>query len=855
MIGIVVVSHSHALARAAVGLAAEMVEADQLPHIEIAAGLDDETFGTDAAAISEAITAADSVDGVLVLLDLGSAILSAEMALEFVDPDVADHVVLSSAPLVEGLVAAVVTASGGAALDRVKAEAERGLAAKCEHLDGNAAAADAAAGEVTGDIPTATKDTSVPSDLGPGVVTREILIDIPHGLHARPAARFVACVNRFGDSRVRVRNLDGAARVADAGSLSAVASLGVHEGHRIEVQAAGPSADEVLNALGALASTGFGERSSDASVPGPADSGGGADNDTRAETAKPTMGSGLEAAIGVVWRPESAVDAADYEPSGDSGTELDRLEEAIAGASSDLESLIATTRAHVGAAEADIFAAHVALVQDAGLAGPARQDMERGAPAALAWQRAGEAVAAQFDSLDDDYQRERAQDVRSVTMRVLRKLIERGADSGRAAESDEGCDGTQRRILVVQELDPAAAASLDAEHVGGIVTIGGGSTGHGVIIASARGVPVLTGVREAADCPAGSVLAFDVRDRSVLLDPDAAQRTVFEQLLRDRAEQQKEDRAAAGEAGQTRDGLPIMVKANVTSAAEAARAVDLGAQGAGLVRAEVMFGQWRHAPTVAEQVAEFTAVAKALQGRVMTIRTWDIGADKPLTFWKQEPEQNPFLGVRGLRSFVDDPTVLLDQLEAVARVAQDYPVRVMFPMVATVEEVQWALERLDEAASRVEGGRPASLEVGIMIEVPAAALRAEAMSVLLDFVSIGTNDLTQYTLAAERGNAGVEHLFDPLDPAVLSLIASVCRDVAEGVSVGVCGGAASDPASAALLVGLGVDDLSATPVAVPRVKAMLRRHTAATLRDTAVRALRCDSANEVRDVVKALVGI
>ncbi len=236
----------------------------------------------------------------------------------------------------------------------------------------------------------------------------------------------------------------------------------------------------------------------------------------------------------------------------------------------------------------------------------------------------------------------------------------------------------------------------------------------------------------------------------------------------------------------------------------------------------------------------------------MTIRTWDIGADKPLAFWKQEPEQNPFLGVRGVRSFGRDPAVLLDQLEAVCRVAGDHRVRVMFPMVATVEEVQWALDRLEEAASRVEGGAPKTLEVGIMIEVPAAALRAEAMSVLLDFVSIGTNDLTQYTLAAERGNAGVEHLFDPLDPAVLGLIHQVCRDVADGVSVGVCGGAASDPAAAALLVGLGVDDLSATPVAVPGVKALLRRHTVEDLRDLAQRALRCDSAREVRDLLVSL---
>lgn len=837
MIGIVVVSHSHDLALAAVGLAAEMVEADQLPRIEVAAGLDDETFGTDAAAIAGAIETLDSDEGTLVLLDLGSAILSAEMACEFVDPAVARRVVLSSAPLVEGLVAAVVTASGGASLDVVKAEAERGLSAKREHL--------CAADEVDVDSSGSGSDSPGAEAFGSAGPTRELVVDILHGLHARPAARFVACVTSFASARVRVRNLDGSGRVADAGSVSAVASLGVNQGHRIEVEASGEQANEVLDALIALAEAGFGDRPGspridteqhDTSAPEVLD---------RTPGATPTMGSGLEAAIGVVWRPEMEVDTQTYEASGTIDGEVERLDQAITAAAQDLQSVIATTREHVGAAEADIFEAHVALLRDTGLIGPAREDMRQGTPAAQAWQQAGEAVAAQFDTLQDEYQRERAQDVRSVTARVLRHLVHSQAQT----EGDDEGAGAATRILVVHELDPAAAASLDAERIGGIVTIGGGSTGHGVIVASARGVPVLTAVSEAAAWSAGDVVAFDARHRRTVLNPNRGQRSDFEQMLHDRSEQQRADRAAAGEPGQTADGVRVSVKANVTSASQALRAVELGAQGSGLVRTEVMFGEWRIVPTVDEQVAEFTAVAEALDGRVMTLRTWDIGADKPLAFWKQALEENPFLGVRGLRSFLDHPAVLIDQLEAVCRVARDYPVRVMFPMVTTVGEVQWALDRLDEAAQRLDGGQPETLEVGIMIEVPAAALRAEAMSTLLDFVSIGTNDLTQYTLAAERGNAGVEHLFDPLDPAVLALIAAVCADVAQGVSVGVCGGAASDPGAAALLVGLGVDDLSASPVAVPRVKAVLRRHTSEMLQDLAAQALRCDSAAEVRDLL------
>jgi phosphocarrier protein FPr len=236
----------------------------------------------------------------------------------------------------------------------------------------------------------------------------------------------------------------------------------------------------------------------------------------------------------------------------------------------------------------------------------------------------------------------------------------------------------------------------------------------------------------------------------------------------------------------------------------------------------------------------------------LTVRTWDIGADKPLSFWKQAPEQNPFLGVRGIRSFAAQPEVLHDQLRAVCRVAREHPVRVMFPMVATVEEVHWAVAALDRAAEQEHGARPDGLEVGIMVEVPAAALRLSAMTQGLDFVSIGTNDLTQYTLAAERGNAGVEHLFDPLDPAVLRLVHTVCQEGRDGLEVGVCGGAASDPATACLLVGLGVAELSATSVAVPRVKAELRRHTLNELRHLGERALGCVSASAVHRLLEDL---
>jgi phosphocarrier protein FPr len=239
-------------------------------------------------------------------------------------------------------------------------------------------------------------------------------------------------------------------------------------------------------------------------------------------------------------------------------------------------------------------------------------------------------------------------------------------------------------------------------------------------------------------------------------------------------------------------------------------------------------------------------VAEAFDGRPITIRTWDVGGDKPLPFLPQPVEANPFLGERGLRLVRRAPEALLTQLRAVCLVARDHPLNVMFPMVTTVEEVTWARQQLETAARETVGGVPPDLRVGIMVEVPAAAVRIKQVAAGLDFVSIGTNDLTQYVMAAERGNAAVADLADACDPAVLELVSKVCAGVAAPASVAVCGDLASDPDAAMLLIGLGVRELSAVGAAVPLVKARLRQVSLRTAQDLAAKALAASSAGEVR---------
>ncbi|MFI5711146.1 dihydroxyacetone kinase phosphoryl donor subunit DhaM [Kribbella sp. NPDC051620] len=843
MIGIVVVSHSRALAEAAVGLASEMVAEGSRPVIAVAAGLDETTFGTDAAAVAEAIGVADSADGVLVLLDLGSAVLSAELALEFVDPEVAGRVKLSSAPLVEGLVAAVVTASTGATLDAVVAEASRGLAGKQDHL-----------GDAVADEPVVAEGNSFV----------EVVVGNEHGLHARPAAKVVGVAQRF-QAQVRLTNLTTGKGPVDAGSLSMVATLNVQQGHRLRISASGPEADAAVAALGALADRDFDDPPSTTSATaGAADATGTGGAAGAGGAGRGRSGSGLDVAVGTAIVADQEVELSGYQ-AGDVDAERQRAQDALRVAEEQLRELRDQTAKTVGTAEASIFDAQLALlgdvvVQDA-VFRAITQGEDKSAPDA--WKAALDAVAADFEALDDPYQRERAQDVRSVRNRVLRALVgqdepatagaadNRAADDGAAstgaaddaaastgaADGGASSGGAAGGVLVVRELDAGTAAAVDAERVVGIAVRAAGTTGHGVIVARSRGIPVITGIGD-VEVPDGALVGFDARAHEFVVEPgDGGER--LRGVVRERTAEREAALVAAEQAAVTLDGRTIEVLANVGSVQDAVDA--RGADGAGLVRTEVLFGEWRVAPTVDEQVEAFRAIAAALQGKPITIRTWDVGGDKPLAFLPQDRETNPFLGERGIRVFRRRPELLRDQLTAICQVAAETPVQVMFPMVTTAEEVAWARAELAEL------NPPATLKVGIMVEVPAAALRIATLADGLDFVSIGTNDLTQYTTASDRGNSAVAALADGLDPAVLQLIDHVVRGVPNGAEVAVCGDLASDPDAAVLLVGLGVHELSAVGPQVPTVKARLRQIDLAKAATLAAAALALPSATAVRN--------
>jgi phosphocarrier protein FPr len=809
MVGIVVVSHSRALAEAGVALAAEMLHGAEV-RIAVAAGLDDGSFGTDATKIAEAVAAVDSGDGVVVLMDLGSAVLSAELALDLLDDDRRARVVLSPAPLVEGLVLASVAAATGAGRDDVAREAAAALVAKAEHL-----------GEATG-APVAT-----PAGTGAGA-TASFAVAAAHGLHARPAARLVRLARETG-ADVELRNATTGSGWVPAVSLSRVATLGARRGHEVEVRAGGRGAAEAVRRVAEFGGSDFDAATAPVPAPPAARRGG-------PLPASPGIGIGPASVAGGVADADDP--APDDAPAGTPDEESARLARALTATRTDIRLVRNRVAGDVGDAEAAIFDAHLALLDDPELTADVEARIAAGAPAAGAWAAAVATAATALDALDDPYLAARAADVRDVGRQVGARL--RGATASGAARSG---------VVVAADLGPAEAATLDRDRVAAVVLAYGSPTSHGAILTRARGIPAVVGAGPGVlDVADGTLLAVDGGTGELVVDPPDDVVAAF----RARAETQARRRAAAlrhaAEPAVTLDGAGVVVGANLGSLADAREAAANGADCAGLVRTEFLFLGRSTAPDVDEQVAAYRELAAAMEGRRLTLRTLDVGGDKPLAYLPQPAEANPFLGVRGLRLSLARPEMLADQLLAMVRVAHETPISVMFPMVTAVDEVAEARRLLDDAVQRGGLGRPPGLEVGIMVEVPATALKVAAFAPLVDFFSIGTNDLTQYATAAERGNDAVGALGDPFDPGVLRLVDAVCRGAGDRL-VAVCGELAADDRGTALLVGLGIRELSVAPPAAPGVKDAVRRLSAVGAATIAARALLLPSATAVRTLM------
>lgn len=678
----------------------------------------------------------------------------------------------------------------------------------------------------------------VRAEAGPGagapateLLEAEATIALPHGLHARPAARLAACAQGF-DAEVHLEAVGG--RRANVRSAVSVLALGVGHGETVRLTAGGPDGPAVLPALKSLLAELALEEAAHArpepAAPAPTPAKSDAPGALRGVTAAPGL------AIGVAVRltaPEPAV----IETSRGAEAERQALAEALARVAWRLREQAGGG----GASRRDILAAHQAFLADPELRAEAERHIEEGLSAGAAWRAATRAMAETLRRLGDPLFAERADDLLDLERQVLIAI------SGEELAAPRLPAGA---VVIADELLPSQLIALEGAPVAGFCTARGGATSHVAILAAAMGAPALAAMGpELLSVPDGTPVILDADAGLLKVAPDGAALAAAQSQLAALEARRQADRTAAAEPARLADGTPVEVLANLGAAGEAAGALAQGAEGCGLFRTEFLFLDRQQAPSEDEQAAVYETVAMALQGRPLTIRTLDAGGDKPLAFAPAPHEPNPALGLRGVRASLRQPELLAAQLRAILRVSAPGERRILLPMICDLADLRAVRAALDEAVAELKPAtRP---KLGVMIETPASALLADQLAAEADFLSVGTNDLSQYVLAIDREHPELAARLDALHPAVLRLVARTAEaGRAQGKPVGVCGGLASEPSAAPLLAGLGVGSLSAAPAAVPAVKARLRGWSLAHCQALARTALELTSADEVRALLR-----
>ncbi len=678
-----------------------------------------------------------------------------------------------------------------------------------------------------------------PARNGAATIARRLKVLLPHGIHARPAG-LIAHGLRTIDADVQVL---AHGRRASAESAVSLMALGVQKNDEILLEAAGSDAGAAIEMIAALIGrVEPGPPSATAPAWRPLAPRAGRAVRPQAGTKLPGVVAAGGLALGVaatIARREREVAEAGAGVTRETA-ELDRGRAAVR------ESLRARAIDATGPG-AEIISAHLELLDDPAFAAAAAALIQGGKSAAFAWRGAIRASVAALRDLADERLAERADDLLDLEAQVLAALAGDAAAESQLQLPDHA-------VLLADELLPSQLAALDPARLAGICTARGGPTSHVAIIAAAMGKPMLVGAGAGVLAIAtGTRVLLDAEQGMLQVDPPEAETAAAERRLRRSEAKAAIERDAARKDGATADGLRIGVLANIGAAREAVDAVALGAEGCGLLRTEFLFLERRTAPDPASQAAEYQRVVDAFGGRPVVIRMLDVGDDKAIPYLDLPRQDNPALGLRGIRVGFRQPALLRAQLEAVLAVRPVSRCRVMLPMVQEPSEILRVRSLIEETAGRLGiADRPA---LGVMIETPSAAVLADRICEVADFVSIGTNDLTQYTLAIDRSHPELAMQLDGLHPAVLRLIAgTAAAAVARGRPVAVCGGLASDPVAVPVLLGLGVQEFSMVPGAIPRIKALIRTCAMARCRELADRALALPSAAAVRDLARDIVG-
>lgn len=671
------------------------------------------------------------------------------------------------------------------------------------------------------------------ADVIPDWPHRSVVLANAHGLHARPATHLVNLTKSFqGDIQVAVD--DG--NFVSAKSLTRLLALGCKRGQTLRFIAE-PETDavEALDKVIQAVQEGLGEevepiQSSDTQE---------AQSPQTVKSLPKTLSTntGIPASSDLAFGPVHVIKPKvyQYERMGLSvKAEKEKLDIALHAVKNNIHQVIAKSEV---AEIKQIFQAHLEMLDDPDLINGVYQKINLNLSAPAAWHEHIEAAAKEQAALPDRLLAERATDLRDIGDRVLAQLC------GEVIIEEP----KEPYILIMYDVGPSDVARLNKDRVAGILTAVGGASAHSAIVARALGIPAIVGAGDQVlDIEQKSSLLINGDTGTFVLNPNtqqieqAKQERELQQKIREEAERHSQEPAI------TLDQHQIEIAANLGKVQATAHAVECGAEAIGLLRTELVFMAHSSAPSETTQEADYRVVLDALAGRPLVVRTLDVGGDKPLPYLPIAEEENPFLGLRGIRLTLRQPELLRQQLIALLKAADDRPLRIMFPMIGRVEEWRAAKAILDE----VKAIHPcANLQVGIMIEVPSAALLAPILAQEVDFFSIGTNDLTQYTLAIDRGHPILSAEADGLHPSILQLIDHTVKAAHKhGKWVGICGELAADPKAVPILMGLGVDELSMSPNSIPLVKAQIRTLNYSQAQALAKRALKCESAIAVRQL-------
>jgi phosphoenolpyruvate-protein phosphotransferase/dihydroxyacetone kinase phosphotransfer subunit len=839
LVGIVVVTHSHKLAVGVSELALQMTGGQPVLVIP-AGGMDDGSIGTSLEKVTNALEEVLNQGGdALVLADLGSAVMVTQMAVEFLPPELQNRVHLTSAPLVEGAIAAVVAAAGGGDLETVQGAAEQAL--EIPKIPSEAPAVE-------------TGTPAAPEEAGP-VESVTLTVLNPAGLHARPASLFVQTALRF-KANITVQNVTHGRPPADAKSVLDVASKGTAwQGEQIRIEARGEDAAGAIAALRQLVESGFGEEGEKPAMPAPPPELAPTPIQPSPQEETPGQLRGIPASEGIavasafVYKPLTLT--VERRTVSDAAAEVTRFQEASQQAREELSALqeeVAERDAQV----ARIFEFQRTMLEDQALVAAIEQEIHQTAcNAEASVKQVIDEWVARFEHTDDDVMRLRAADVQDAGDRVLRILLGLEEEHPLSALPEPA-------IVVARDLTPSDTARLDREKVAGLCTAMGGAMSHVAILARMWNLPAVVGLGDPLLLvPDGTLLALDGEAGIVEVEPTAEVIQDYQERKARRAARQAEALRQVGEPAVTRDGRQVEVVANVGDVESAQEALEQGAEGIGLLRTEFLYLDRSTLPDEEEQVRVYRAIAEVLGERPIILRTLDAGGDKPLPSISRPEEANPALGVRAIRLSRLHPDLLRIQLRAILRAGVGHNLKVMFPLIATLGEVRWAKALLHQAQEELtaEGLEHArEIETGVMVETPAAALMADALAAEVDFLSIGSNDLTQYTLACDRGNERMGNLCHPLDPAVLRMIARTIEAAhAAGKWVGVCGEMAGRRMAIPVLLGLGLDEFSMTPHAIPAAKQLIRSLAVAEARQIAEHTLSLSTASETEGYLASVL--